>query len=98
MDHMTKELPIEMDWEAERSRIAQNDISVDAYLSGFENDLEKFGTELDDHEKGFLLLMAKTKVLEQQSTVIDYVLVGDIVQSNLVGLHLRKEKLSSVQR
>ncbi|MEM8765610.1 MAG: hypothetical protein AAGD88_17480 [Bacteroidota bacterium] len=96
LDHMAKEFLIDMDWKAEQSRIAWYNIRMDDYLVNIEKGLTTFGAGLDNHEKGFLLLMAKTKVLEQNSSLMDYMLAGDIVQSNLVGLHLRKEKLATV--
>ncbi|WP_431129844.1 hypothetical protein [Flagellimonas flava] len=96
LDHMAKELLIDLDWEAERSRIAWYNIPMDDYLVNVEKGLTTFGAGLDNHEKGFLILLCKTNVLEQDSTLMDYMLAGDIVQSNLVGLHLRKEQLATV--
>ena len=85
-----------MDWKTEQLAIGQNEIKIEEYLYSFDNHLDLFGSELDDHEKGLLLLMSKAKLMEGNTTLMDYILAGDIVQSNLVGLHLRKEQLATV--
>lgn len=96
MDYMAKEFLESVDWKTEQVAIGQNEIKIEEYLDSFDNHLDLFGSELDDHEKGLLLLMSKAKLTEGNTTLMDYILAGDIVQSNLVGLHLRKEQLATV--
>ncbi|MEM8926732.1 MAG: hypothetical protein AAGC45_00905 [Bacteroidota bacterium] len=94
MEHMAKGLLADMDWEAERNRIERLNIPMEVYMEGLDNSLDMFGTGLDDHEKNLLLLLSKNRLWEQSSSLIEYMLVGDIIQSNLVGLNLRKEQLA----
>lgn len=98
LDHMATAFLGGMDWKTEELAVGQDDVKIEEYLEGLDNRLDLFGTELDNHEKSLLLLMSKTKVLEGNSTLMDYMLAGDIVQSDLVGLNLRKEKLATVLR
>ena len=96
LDYMAKDFLGSVDWKTEQVAIGRNEVKLEEYLDSFDSHLDLFGARLDDNEKSFLLLMTKTKVLEQNSSLMDYMLAGDIVQSNLVGLHLRKEKLATV--
>ncbi len=94
MEHMSKEFLWNMDWQVERSQVEKKNIPMEAYVDSLDRSLDIFGTGLDDHEKTLLLLLSKNKLWEQHSTLVDHMLFGDIVQSNLVGLNLRKEKLA----
>ncbi len=96
MEHMAKALLANMDWEAERNRIERLNITMEDYVEGLHNSLDIFGTGLDDHEKNLLLLLSKKRLWEQSSSLIEHMLAGDIIQSNLVGLNLRKEQLAMV--
>ena len=96
LDQMTKTFLGSVDSKTEQFAVGQDEVKMEAYLDGFDRRLDHFGSELDDHEKSLLLLMTKTKVSEKNSSLMDYMLAGDIVQSNLVGLQLRKEQLATV--
>ncbi|UOY04974.1 hypothetical protein L0P88_13540 [Muricauda sp. SCSIO 64092] len=98
LDHMGKEILGSMEWKTEQITVSQDDVGMEEFLEGLDNRLDLYGTGLDDHEKGLLLLMSKSKVLKQDSTLMDYMLVGDIIQSNLVGLQLRLKKLTTVMK
>lgn len=95
LDHIGKEILGTVDWKTEQIGVVWDSIKIAIDSDNFDNDLERFGNELDDHEKGLLLLMVNAKVREQKSSLVEYVLAGDIIQSNLVGLQLRKEQLVS---
>lgn len=96
LDRMANELSGSVDWKAQKLAIGQDDTKIEGYLNGFDDRLDLFGGGLDDHEKSLLLLISKTKLIEGNSSLLDYMLAGDIVQSNLVGLHIRKEQLETV--
>lgn len=98
LDHMANKFLGSVDLKNEQLAIEKSKVNVEEYLERFDSHLDLSDTALDDHEKSFLLLIVKTKVLEQSFTLMEYMLAGDIVQSNLVRLHLRKEKLATVLR
>ncbi|MEX0360970.1 MAG: hypothetical protein AB3N10_08270 [Allomuricauda sp.] len=98
LDHMAKTFLGNVDWKSEQLALVKDNLKMKEYLDNFDSLLDRFGDGLDDHEKSLLLLMFKTKVFQQYATLMEYMLAGDIVQSNLVGLQLRKEQLATVLR
>lgn len=81
-------------WEKNGNAIASGNVQIEDHLTTLEDKLDKTENALDSHERNLLQLVAKSRLWPQKTNLVDYIMVGTIVQSNLVGLSLRREKLA----
>lgn len=82
-----------IDWEKTATVIDAKHIRLEDYLRNIGDKLEKVGESLAAHERTLLQLTVKARLWPQKTTLADYLMAGSIVQSHLIGLSIRKEKL-----
>ena len=93
IEHISHEFFKTIDWEKEQNSIREKNIPIEDYLEGLENGLRRTENDLDVHERELLQLLAKSRLWPKKTTLADYLKAGNIVQSNLIGLSLRMDKL-----
>lgn len=93
IDHICHEFFKTIDWDKERVSIWEENTPMEDYLEGLENRLQHAENDLDIHERELLQLVAKSRLWPQKTNLVDYLKAGGIVQSNLIGISLRMDKL-----
>lgn len=93
LDQISRDFFNDMDWEQYRDSFDGQKLGTQNYLGVLEDEMSTSKFDLDDHEKTLLQLVVKSKLEPKKTTLPEYLMAGEIVQSNLVGLNLRKKKL-----